>query len=228
METTSSASKKYELKAELLIDVLSTFKTEFKAGISEFSLITHLKQPPHSLFDDKALRDPLLLFKTHFVLFHALYRLREKWQADNTGYLDIHALNIQLQEPSQPYSESSHHGQTSNSAATYDVGEHDALSAYYLDWRNFEETQRGDVDALLDEFWHKMQQGGAKTYSHLEVDNAHATLNMTQSDKVSLILLKKHYKKTLHHTHPDKGGSQEEAQTVINAYHLLLNYYSFS
>ena len=224
METTSSASKVYELKAELLIDVLSTFKTEFKAGISEFSLITCLKQPPHSLFDDQSLRDPLLLFKTHFVLFHALYQLREKWQLDNTGYLDIHALNIQLQEPSQPCTSS----QSSKPTGASDVGEHDALAAYYLDWRNFEETQRDDVDALLDEFWHKMQQGGAQTFSQVEVDNAHTTLNMTKSDGISLSVLKKHYKKTLQRAHPDKGGSQEEAQAVINAYHLLLGYYSFS
>lgn len=224
LETTSSASKVYELKAELLMDALSTFKTEFKAGISEFSLITRLKQPPHSLFDDNALRDPLLLFKTHFVLFHALYQLREKWQADNSGYLDIHALNIQLQEPS-PCCTSS---QSSKPSSASDVGEHDALAAYYLDWRNFEETQRGEVDTLLDEFWNKMQQGGVQTYSHLEVDNAHTTLNMTKSDDVSLSVLKKHYKKTLQRAHPDKGGSQEEAQAVINAYHLLLGYYSFS
>lgn len=224
MEIPSSASKKYELKAELLMDVLSTLKTEFKAGISEFSLITHLKQPPHSLFDDKALRDPLLLFKTHFVLFHALYRLREKWRADNNGNLEIHALNIQLNEPSQPCTSS----QSSKPKSASDVGEHDALAAYYLDWRNFEETQRGDVDALLDEFWYKMQHGGTKTYSHVDVDNAHTTLNMTKSDEISLSVLKKHYKKTLQHAHPDKGGSQEEAQAVINAYHLLLGYYSFS
>lgn len=221
METTSSASKVYELKAELLIDVLSTFKTEFKAGISEFSLITCLKQPPHSLFDDQSLRDPLLLFKTHFVLFHALYRLREKWQADSSGNLEIHALNIQLQAPCTS-------SQSSKSASASDVGEHNALAAYYLDWRNFEETQRDDVDALLDEFWHKMQQGGVKTYSQVDVDNAHTTLNMTKSADVSLSSLKKHYKKTLQRAHPDKGGSQEEAQTVINAYHLLLGYYSFS
>lgn len=224
LETTSSASKVYELKAELLMDALSTFKTEFKVGISEFSLITRLKQPPHSLFDDNALRDPLLLFKTHFVLFHALYQLREKWQADNSGYLDIHALNIQLQEPS-PCCTSS---QSSKPSSASDVGEHDALAAYYLDWRNFEETQRGDVDALLNEFWNKMQQGGVQAYSQVEVDNAHTTLNMTKSDDVSLSVLKKHYKKTLQRAHPDKGGSQEEAQAVINAYHLLLGYYSFS
>ena len=224
METTSLASKKYELKAELLIDVLSTFKTEFKAGISEFSLITRLKQSPQSLFDEQSLRDPLLLFKTHFVLFHALYRLREKWQADNTGYLDIHALNIQLQEPTGPCTSSLGSKPTDAS----DVGEHDALAAYYLDWRNFEETQRGEVDTLLDEFWNKMQQGGVQTYSQVEVDNAHTTLNMTKSDDISLSVLKKRYKKTLQRAHPDKGGSQEEAQAVINAYHLLLGYYSFS
>ncbi|MDY6883511.1 MAG: DNA-J related domain-containing protein, partial [Pseudomonadota bacterium] len=86
----------YVQQAELLVDLLSTFKPFFIKGISEYALIELLKKAPYQFFDEDALRDPLILFKTHFVLFHALYQLKRDWRERNEGELDIHALNISL------------------------------------------------------------------------------------------------------------------------------------
>ena len=95
----NSGSQVHEVLADLLVDILSTMTDLFRQGVSEYQLISKLKNPPYSVFDDEALRDPLVLFKTHFVLFHALYCLRNQWRMSGIGELDIHALNIQLSAP---------------------------------------------------------------------------------------------------------------------------------
>ena len=96
MNTQPDASNIHALQAELLVDVLSTQKALFINGISEYALIELLKKTPYQLFDEDALRDPLMLFKTHFILFHALYQLKQYWMEQNEGVLEIHALGIKL------------------------------------------------------------------------------------------------------------------------------------
>ena len=70
-------------QADLLFDVLSTQKALFREGLSEYALIELLKKVPYQFFDEDALRDPLVLFKTHFVLFHVLYKLKHYWRSEN-------------------------------------------------------------------------------------------------------------------------------------------------
>ena len=36
----------------------------------------------YEFFDKEALRDPLALFQTRFLLFHCLYKLRERWRKE--------------------------------------------------------------------------------------------------------------------------------------------------
>jgi hypothetical protein len=105
----------------LLQEILNAFQSQFTAGISEFELITALKQPPYSLFDEDALRDPLTLFQTHFVLFHSLYHLRNEWREQKVGELDIRATQIKL-----------------DSILSFDADLQvaDPLADYYLDWTN--------------------------------------------------------------------------------------------
>jgi hypothetical protein len=80
----------------MLVDILSTMVSMFEEGVSEYTLISMLKKPPYAVFDEEALRDPLMLFKTHFILFNALYQLRSIWLRNGVGKLDIHTLNIRL------------------------------------------------------------------------------------------------------------------------------------
>mmetsp|Transcript_16093 Transcript_16093/g.50599 ORF Transcript_16093/g.50599 Transcript_16093/m.50599 type:complete len:92 (-) Transcript_16093:35-310(-) len=87
----SNRQSNYDGIQALLQEVLSSFQSQFVEGISEFEIITLLKQPPYSLFDEDALRDSLMLFQTHFVLFHSLYRLRNEWREQKVGELDIAA-----------------------------------------------------------------------------------------------------------------------------------------
>lgn len=191
----------------LLQDILSTFQSRFVEGISEFEIITLLKKPPYSLFDDDALRDSLLLFQTHFVLFHSLYHLRKQWREKKIGELEIGATIIKL------------HPAVSFEAA---LEVNDPLGDYYLDWQNLSQTDQAGVDQLLNSFWQKMAgQDTGQQLSSEGVEEAMLVLQIDSIEGVSLIQLKQQYRKLQHANHPDKGGSVETSQNVLQAYTAL-------
>jgi len=230
LQNQPDASEAYVLQAELLVDTLSTQKPLFQRGVSEYELIELLKKAPYHFFDDASLREPLMLFKTHFIVFHALYQLKRSWIEQGEGVLDIHTLNIKLNQESAHSDKNSAHGDNYKDKESQDkVGaiiEADALAEYYLDWGNFEKADRESVDALLNAFWQRMASGNAHTFEQEDIADAHALLGLPQDEHVSLSVLKRVYKKALQLVHPDKGGTQQEAQDVIHAYQLLLGYYS--
>ncbi len=196
----------------LLQDILSTFKAQFIEGISEFEIITLLKKPPYLLFDDDALRDPLMLFQTHFVLFHSLYHLRNDWRAQSVGELSIGATLIKLQP------------MLSFDAALQAT---DPLGDYYLDWSNFSATDEAGVEDLLNRFWQAMA-GGEMQYpiSQAALSEASSNLQIDSVEGLSLVQLKQQYRKLQHANHPDKGGSVEDSQRVLQAYTTLHKYLS--
>lgn len=235
MQNQPDASEAYVLQAELLVDTLSTQKPLFQRGVSEYELIEILKKAPYHFFDDASLREPLMLFKTHFIVFHALYQLKRRWIEQGEGVLDIHTLNIKLNQESAHSDKNSTHSDHNSAHGDNDkesqdkvgaITEADALAEYYLDWGNFEKADRKSVDALLNAFWHRMASGNAHTFEQEDIADAHALLGLPQDEHVSLSVLKRVYKKALQLVHPDKGGTQQEAQDVIHAYQLLLGYYS--
>ena len=230
MQNQPDASEAYVLQAELLVDTLSTQKPLFQRGVSEYELIEILKKAPYHFFDDASLREPLMLFKTHFIVFHALYQLKRRWIEQGEGVLDIHTLNIKLNQESAHSDKNSTHGDNYKDKESQGkvgaITEADALAEYYLDWGNFEKADRKSVDALLNAFWHRMASGNAHTFEQEDIADAHALLGLPQDEHVSLSVLKRVYKKALQLVHPDKGGTQQEAQDVIHAYQLLLGYYS--
>lgn len=211
MQNQPDASEAYVLQAELLVDTLSTQKPLFQRGVSEYELIEILKKAPYHFFDDASLREPLMLFKTHFIVFHALYQLKRRWIEQGEGVLDIHTLNIKLNQESAHSDKNSTHGDNYKDKESQDkvgaITEADALAEYYLDWGNFEKADRKSVDALLNAFWHRMASGNAHTFEQEDIADAHALLGLPQDEHVSLSVLKRVYKKALHLVHPDKGGN---------------------
>lgn len=222
MYTRPNTSNTYALQAELLVDILSTQKAQFIEGISEYELIEVLKTAPYCFFDKDALQDPLMLFKTHFILFHALYQLKRYWLKQNIGVLEIHALCIKLTHVNKDGIT-----QSSRNKNVTALNKLDPLAEYYLDWANFDETDREAVDMLLNSFWQKMSVGGYSSHGLDDIKKAHTTLGLSQDTSVTLVELKRVYKRKLQFAHPDKGGTQQEAQSVIHAYQVLSRYYSF-
>ena len=205
----------------LLEDSLLLLKPTLTLGISEFDLIALLKRPPYSLFDEDALRDPLMLFQTHFLVFHALYKLQIKWRESGEGRLDIHTTKILLRGDIQPQNIPPQN-KDATQAQTHLAGL-DPLASYYLNLDNLNGTSEADVAALLDDFWRQMAGQKLGVPNTKDRDKACDVLKLDKQDILTLNSLKAHYRKALLKVHPDRGGNVEEAQQVIQAYRVLLS-----
>ena len=205
----------------LLEDSLLLLKPTLTLGISEFDLIALLKRPPYSLFDEDALRDPLMLFQTHFLVFHALYKLQIKWRESGEGRLDIHTTKILLRDDIQPQNIPLQN-KDATQAQTHLAGL-DPLASYYLNLDNLKGTSEADVSALLDDFWRQMAGQKLGVPNTKDRDKACDVLKLDKQDILTLNSLKAHYRKALLKVHPDRGGNVEEAQQVIQAYRVLLS-----
>lgn len=188
-----------------LLQALLIILPQHGGGISEFELLKILQSPPYKLFDREALGEPLLLFQTHFVLFNALYQLKDHWYQQQSYCLDMVLTHIRLL-PYQP-------GEAGLIAS-------DKLRDYYLDMQNFSDTDKDDVTALIDNFWRRIQGEVAKEEINTgEVQQAYQTLGLEQDS--SFALVKRRYRKQLYQDHPDKGGDTAQAQIIEQAYRLL-------
>jgi hypothetical protein len=205
-------SQTHEQLLQLLNEVLVSFKPQFAEGISEFELINLLKEAPYQLFNADALSDSLVLFQTHFILFHALYKLRAHWRAELQGELDICATQIRLlPNVERPIPED----------AT-NLQEAEPLAEYYLNWQNLSDTKHADVEDLLSQFWLKMAGFDDQfSMSDQEVADACYTLEIGNRESLDLRLLKQQYRKLQHRYHPDKGGDVAQSQAVLHAYTAL-------
>lgn len=193
---------------QALVATLRKLETEFVEGISEFGLISLLQAAPYHVFDSDALRDNLTLFQCHFVLFNALYTLRDQWFDERRQVLDIHATNIQLRTEKEGC----------NTVTT-----DDPLRSYYLDWSHFNSTSAQDVEALINSFWERMGNPVLAVDEH-DVNRAKALLDIPDESVLSKSVIKKHYHRQQHLHHPDKGGDGALAGKLSWAKQVLLQW----
>ena len=206
---------------EVLIDAIDTLHEELEKGISEYALISLLQAPPFSLFDKSCLSDQSTLFKTHFILFHCLYRLQKKYLMASKGYLEIHALRIQLNVFDGKHKATDDELSRQNAV---NVSEQDELAKYYLDWSNYKTTDK-EIDTLRASFWERFVKGGHDNLANASSEDINAAKNQLAIPvgiTLSRSVLKQYYRKALQLAHPDKGGCKERAQAVIASYKLLL------
>lgn len=173
-------------------------------GLGEHHLLQLLAQRwPDSLFAEPgALRDPLQLFRLHFLLFNRLYLLADQLAPERLA-LDIHVLKIVLR---------------TRSAGEDAIQLADPLRAYYLDWAQWRQTNADDVQRLLNSFWQ-----GRGAVSDAEVDEALAVMEFTAEPTPAA--LKRRYRSLLSRHHPDRGGSTARAQEINRAMLILQRYY---
>ncbi|SDA66647.1 DNA-J related protein [Pseudomonas sp. NFPP33] len=172
-------------------------------GITEYTLIQQLKDRHSGHVPNLPLADKLVLFRTHFLLFNALYRLRERLWQEQTHLLEISPLCIRL----LPY-------QPGNVA----LSERDALRDYYLDMSNLQGTDERDVERLLTSFWTRMQ-GGEEKQAALEL------FELANERSLDLPRIKQRYRQMVSEHHPDRGGSTERLQSINLAMEILERYY---
>lgn len=160
-------------------------------GLSEYELIQALGRDGQPGFDREALRDPLGLFRTHFVLFHGLYRLREQLAERGEG-LQVHCLRIRLLGPL-------------SAAGGQALAEPDALAAYYLDLGNMDGVDEAEVLRLIGGFWQIFSRRNAR-------DEALEVLGL--QDPVSRTEIKQQYRRLAMQHHPDRGGDTAKLQAL--------------
>ena len=174
------------------------------AGLAEYVLIQQLKDRHCTHIPNLPLTDKLVLFRTHFLLFNALYRLRERLWTTQSAYLSISPLNIQL----LPYQ-----------AGSSELSEHDPLRDYYLDLSQLSGTDEQDVAKLLLSFWTRMH-GSEEKQAALELFELEGS-----EQALNLATIKHRYRQLVSQHHPDRGGSTARLQSINKAMEILERYY---
>ncbi|GHB75228.1 hypothetical protein GCM10008107_26040 [Psychrosphaera saromensis] len=191
-------------------------------GISEYEIISKFKSAPYHLFNAEVMSNNLSLFQTHFVIFNALYRLRDLGLELNQFDIDIISSNIRLMPLSQSNSTSTQDGASVAGTGVQNREERQAiekLRTYYLNWDNFEKTTETSVNNLLDSFWNNMSSRSPVQRSQDNLTQSLTILELT--DLPSELSLKRQYKKLCNIHHPDKGGCQSTFQKVHLAYQYI-------
>lgn len=205
-----------DLEPEMdLAEQILVLLREQPEGCSEYQLIQQLKSRHSTHIPHLPLIDKLVLFRTHFLVFNALYDLRDRlWQATSHN-LQISPLCIQL----QPYT-----------AAASAVTEPDPLRAYYLDMTNLRDTDEHEVERLLASFWSRMRGGyGEGLGDVLDPEQKRAALELFELEQagssLDLPMIKRRYRQLVSIHHPDRGGSTTRIQSINLAMEILQRYY---
>lgn len=168
------------------------------AGLSEYALLQHLRGDSRSGFAATNTEDNEDLFHTHFLLFHYLYRLRDRLRSTQAGDLEIHTLTIRYYP-------------TANASAQA-LSQADPLRSYYLDLTQLETTTRADIDAMLGRFWTRFSRYDRR-------DEALSILELSSDADDAAILLQ--YRRLAMQHHPDRGGDATKLQAIHAALAIL-------
>jgi hypothetical protein len=179
----------------------------------EFDIIRHLQSI--NLLPNDALREPLSMFRCHFMIFNALYRLQLNTHIHQRYGLTISSLKISLSEYSLDNKGDSALNGSEHSEKS-DLQSHDPLSLFYLDYGQVMQTTEQDVNKLLDQFWK----------GFLNDDQKQNALNILGlSDPVDFNQIKKQYRRLAMKHHPDRGGDADQLIAVHQAMQCLEMYY---
>ena len=164
---------------------------------SEYELIKRLKGQGFFPFLQSVPAAPHALFCAHFLLFHVLYRLRDRLWEQQQGDLQISPLVIQLL-PYQP-------GQAQ-------LSQLDPLREYYLDFAQLQATSTEDVEALLSSFWSGLAG---------QSQRGDALAQLGLGDPVSDAAIRRRYRELVMQHHPDRGGEHHVLQALNKAMAVL-------
>lgn len=171
-------------------------------GLSEHALLKRLREQ-NTLFADFNAREPLSLFRCHFLLFHALYRLRERLWSERRGRLQIDPLRIVLiaNNPAE------HVADWANSLAPYDN-----LSVWYGDLAHGAMVTEADVGEWLNQF-----AGFRQAMNRREA----ALAELGLQDPVDTAAVKRRYRWLAMQHHPDRGGDGTRLRQINAAIAVL-------
>lgn len=172
-------------------------------GLGEYALLQHLRGDARSGFasiksgnsDNSGNSEDL--FRTHFLLFHFLYRLRDQLRAAQAGDMEIHTLSIRCH--------------ATPCATQQGLTSPDPLRSYYLDLSQLD-TTRADIDAMLGRFWTRFSRYDRR-------GEALSVLELS-SDADAAAILQQYRRLAMQH-HPDRGGDASKLQAIHAAMTIL-------
>ncbi|KEA65150.1 DnaJ-related protein [Marinobacterium lacunae] len=170
-------------------------------GLSEYALMKQLEFDGLALDDEPDVTSELLLFRKHFLIMNALYRL-EPVLYEEGFELSISALHIQI-HPLEPLIASEQQA----------LAKSNPLREYYLDWREFEKSSSQYVRQLLNGFWRRY-------CGDSRIEQAWQTLGIAPGTEPEAV--RRAYRRLAARHHPDRGGDVEQFRRVREAYELLM------
>lgn len=166
-------------------------------GLREYELIRRLREAAVPGFPDGPLSEPLVLFRSHFLLRHALYRLRDHCLEQASASVEMDALEIRL----GPYRKGG-----------AGIAAHDPLRAYYDDLTHLDTTDRDAVETLLAQFWERLAAN----------ERRHSALAVLElQDPVDQSAVTRQYRRLAQRHHPDRGGDPLRFHSIRKAYETL-------
>ncbi len=185
----------------LLVAVEHELRTN-PAGLSELELIRTLQRPPWQLLGEVRFSEPEQLYPVHFLLFHVLYRLRDR--LSKTGEtLSLSPLCVRL----EPIPEENSEGVPARV---------DSLRAFYLDLSGYRMPAHA-IRRMMDDFWDG-RSGSAPQAP--ELLDAARVLGFEQVPD-SFITVKQRFRRAVMQAHPDRGGDTESVQELNQAFATL-------
>ncbi|KAB7623988.1 DNA-J related domain-containing protein [Alkalilimnicola sp. S0819] len=175
---------------DVLLGAIEAQLRAHPAGLSEFALIRALQAAEVEGFAPGALSEPLSLYRTHFLLFHSLYRLRERLADEG---LQIHCLRIKLLPTAE------------RGAGDGLPAAPDSLADFYLDLRNRDNVDEAQVLEMLGAFWRAFKGRDAR---------AEALAVLELQDPVEAADIKRQYRRLAMRHHPDRGGDGQRLQAI--------------
>ncbi len=198
----NAAAPSPEELAELEIQLLGLLN-ENPAGLSEHELLKRLRER-NSLFVSFNPREPLSLFRGHYLLFHMLYRLRDRADHERRGRLRIDPLRIVL-EPAGS-------GGGSPSNATVLAPSEADLSGRYGDLNRWATITALEVVDLLRQFHASRRTNGRRQAALAELG---------LQDPVDDATIKQRYRRLAMRHHPDRGGDGARLREINAALAIL-------
>ncbi|MFT5720499.1 MAG: hypothetical protein ACI9W6_000795 [Motiliproteus sp.] len=184
-------------------------------GMSEYQLLNQLEFEALQGDVGVGIGSDLLLFRKHFLLMNALYRLQPILWEEGVS-LQISALHIQLQaRPPEMMT------------GLPDPAGEQAIRDYYLDWNEFEQSSSASVEQLLHGFWQRYAATDSSSIDSSSIDSSSIDKRLDalalfelESD-CSWSEIRRAYRRQAGIHHPDRGGDGERFCRVRDAYELL-------
>jgi curved DNA-binding protein CbpA len=197
----------FDLSPEIEKFILSNPNTR------EYDIIRHLQSV--NRIPSTALSNSLSMFRCHFLIFNALYRLQLKTHVHQTYSLNISSIKITVTNYVPEYLDNQ---LQQNQPQQNHPTEHNnnALSHFYLDINHVMKASEQDVNRLLDQFWNSY-------FNNDQKQNALKVLGLCEP--IDFIAIKKQYRRLAMKHHPDRGGDANQLIEVHQAMQCLEMYY---